>query len=945
MVYLAQFPVGGGEERGILRLPSVRRRTVNHFVKLAVLVALILSAAEQHAWADSPTSIEIFQDSNPNSQTNSASPQSSTPQNPQTTPQNPPPPAEANPTVPGQKPEPSLQNPPPSAQLPEPAIKNPEVRPAPKPSLAPPTLNIPRLEHAPTLENFLGMKPAGEVARQMVKVTGFVQRNPHDGEAVSEPTEAYLGYDQKNLYAAFVCFDDPKKVRARLSRREDIYDDDEVEVMLDTFHDRRRAYVFQTTPLGVQWDAIWTEASRDEVSGNFDTSFDTVWDSHGKVTDRGFVVLMSIPFKSLRFPAMRQQEWGIILYRGVVRKSEDSFWPHISYKVSGRLGQAATLRGLEGISPGHSIELIPYGVMRGFRALDQRDPNNPYFQNAQVQGQPGMDAKFVIHDHFVVDMTANPDFSQVESEDPQITVNQRFEVYFPEKRPFFLENEDYFRTPLDLFFTRNIEDPSAGIRLTGKEGPYSVGLMATDERGPGLAVPSFCPVSDAGCFSNLSGSRSYFTIARASRDIFKESSVGLLYTDWECPVTGETNRVGGVDTRLKFNANWTLEGQAVASSSNLLGLTSTNQGPSFANLETTCEAGLYPFSSGNKGNGNYFAGPAEKLDLKRDGLHFTYEGIYDDISPGFVTVPGFVNRVDIRELSQEIDYRFRPKKGWVVDWGPTLNQRYVFDHEGNRLDTDYNPYLAIQGRGQTFIYVLPYEEFRERLRPQDFAFLGLAVNQNQDYHEHRSGASFQTSYFPKVTAGASYYWGDGANFVPSGNVAPQFLLSRLDTATGTLTFRPLKPLKIENTYLYERLRATESEYLSALSMIPSASDARIGKGIFDDHILRSKWNWQFTPQLSMRVILQYNSLLANTPGNSFYPYTYLPTEKQFNADFLITYLVHPGTAIYVGYNSDLQNLDHNLNFDPAGLAGLYSSKGFMNDSRQFFVKVSYLFRF
>jgi hypothetical protein len=104
-----------------------------------------------------------------------------------------------------------------------------------------------------------------------------------------------------------------------------------------------------------------------------------------------------------------------------------------------------------------------------------------------------MDAKFVIHDHFVLDMTANPDFSQVESEDPQITVNQRFEVYFPEKRPFFLENEDYFRTPFDLFFTRNIQDPSAGIRLTGKEGPYSVGLMATDDRAPGLAVPELLP--------------------------------------------------------------------------------------------------------------------------------------------------------------------------------------------------------------------------------------------------------------------------------------------------------------------------------------------------------------------------------------------------------------------------------------------------------------------
>ena len=152
----------------------------------------------------------------------------------------------------------------------------------------------------------------------------------------------------------------------------------------------------------------------------------------------------------------------------------------------------------------------------------------------------------------------------------------------------------------------------------------------------------------------------------------------------------------------------------------------------------------------------------------------------------------------------------------------------------------------------------------------------------------------------------------------------------------------MKPLKIENTYLFERLRATHNEYLLAQSQLPGT---HIGQGIFNDHIIRSKWNWQFTPQLSLRVILQYNSLLANTPGNTIYPYTYLPTEKEFNADFLLTYLVHPGTAIYLGYNSDLQNLDHNLGFDPAGLAGRYTAKGFMNDSRQFFVKVSYLFRF
>jgi hypothetical protein len=853
---------------------------------------------------------------------------------------------------PGQNPDPSPQVPAPSAQLPEPPIKNQEVKPAPKPALTPPALTIPRLSRAPALEDFLGMKPEGEIAQQMAKVTGFVQRTPHDGEKASEETEAYLGYDQKNIYLVFVCFDDPKKVRARMSVREDVSGDDQVAVLFDTFHDRRRAYEFQTTPLGVQWDAIFTEAARQETGGNWDISWDAVWDSRGKVTNRGFVVWMAIPFKSLRFPATKQQEWGIILYRGIVRKSEDAFWPQISLKVTGRLGQEATLYGLEGISPGHDIELIPYGIMRGFRALDTRDPYNPFFQSAVAQGQAGMDAKIVIHDHFVLDLTANPDFSQVESEDPQITVNERFEVYFPEKRPFFLENADYFRTPIDLFFTRNIQDLSAGVRLTGKEGPYSVGVMATDDRAPGFAVPSVCPATSLICSDSLYGTRSYFTIARANRDLFKQSSVGVIYTDWECPITGEFNRVGGADTRLRFNANWILEAQAVTSSSNLQGL-NAYLSPG-GNLETTCEYNLFPFSSGNLGNGDHYAGPADKLEVRRTGLHFLYDGLYQDVSPGFVTVPGFVNRVDIRDSEQHAGYFFRPKKGWITAWWPAVYNHNTFDHRGTRLDTDYRPYVTIAARGQTVAQFLPYEETRERLRPKDFTFLGLSgVTRNQDYHEHRSGAKFQTDYFPKVTIGASYFWGDGANFVPAATASPQALLSRLNRGSATLTIRPVKPLKIENTYLFERLRATESEYLSALSELPSGSS--LGKGIFDNHIVRSKWNWQFTPQLSLRVILQYNSVLANTPGNAFScvlqgievscPYTYLPTQKEFNADFLVTYLVHPGTAIYVGYNGDLQNLDHELPLGPQGPAGLYTAKGYMNDSRQFFVKVSYLFRF
>src|SRR5580700_7680594 len=339
----------------LLHLSRVRGRLLYRPLRLLLAGALITPAAVECVWS-APSQQQAVVAGSASAARSAASPQqSSSGQNSQTTPQTPPPP-ESNPAQQQQRPEPSSQNPAPSAQLPEPAIENPEVRPAPKPAIAPPTLIIPRLAHAPALEDFLGMKPEGEAALQMAEVTDFVQRNPHDGEKVSEPTEAYLGYDEKNIYLVFVCFDNPKKVRARMSVREDIGDDDQVAVLFDTFHDRRRAYEFQTTPLGVQWDAIFTDASTAGLAnGNWDTSWDTVWDSRGKVTSRGFVAWMSIPFNSLRFPATQQQEWGILLYRGITRKNEDGDWPQVSLKEQGRLSREATLDGLEGISPGRDI--------------------------------------------------------------------------------------------------------------------------------------------------------------------------------------------------------------------------------------------------------------------------------------------------------------------------------------------------------------------------------------------------------------------------------------------------------------------------------------------------------------------------------------------------------------------------------------------------------------
>ena len=746
-----------------------------------------------------------------------------------------------------------------------------------------PVLNIPRVRRPPVMEDFLEMKPNVEMRGQLAKVENFIQQQPADGKPSSQRTEVYLGYDSQNLYAIFVCFDsEPQKIRARMTQRENIFGDDLVLIALDTFHDHRRAYEFWANPLAIQMDDQWIEGQP------FDTSFDMLWHSRGRLTEQGYIVWMSIPFESLRFPPTPEQTWGIICWRMIPRANEFSAWPHVSSRIEGELNQSATLRGIENISRGRNVQLIPYGFLRSFRALDTLDPDRPQFVSKPVDPYAGLDAKFVFKDSLVLDVALNPDFSQVESDQPQVTANQRFEVFFPEKRPFFLENARFFETPINLFFTRRIADPQFGIRLTGKTGPYTVGALLADDESPGKSVPLDDP---------LSGQRARFGIVRINRDLFQHSTVGLIYADRQ--FAGNFNRVGGLDGRLKWGKNWVATFQGVASSTRLL-------------------------------DGSRLAGPAYDAQLRRTGRQFINVLEFNDRSPGFRTQTGFLPgrsrgfvarrlrtdrvslRPDIRSLRQFTSYRFRPEGKYLISWGPDVTINPTWDHRGTRLDLLYASAMSWEFTGQTYLGFFQ-DGARERLRPQDFA----GLPENRDFSHQRKGFFFRTNFLPQVNFEGEYSLGTRVNFVPPDGQEP--LIANLNRGKFGLILRPRTRLRIDNTYIWERL--THRAGLAS---------------IFNNHIVRSKWNWQFNRELSLRTILQYNTVLAN-PG-----LTSLETSKNFNADFLVTYLLNPWTALYVGYNGNVQNIE--LLESPAG-SRIVRSPYFINDAKQFFIKFSYLLRF
>ncbi|MFL5638063.1 MAG: DUF5916 domain-containing protein [Gemmatimonadaceae bacterium] len=713
------------------------------------------------------------------------------------------------------------------------------------PATTRPSATITRVATPPRLEDFLTGEP-----RDGLVADAFLQREPKDLVPSTERTQAYVSYDAANLYIVLVCHaKDPSKVRARMNRREAILNDDFVGVFLDTFNDHQRAFMFLVSPLGIQLDGIITEGQDD------DFSFDTIWQSRGELTSFGYVVWLAIPFKSLRFPpATGPRTWGIAFMRGIPVNSESAFWPGITRSKTSFTGQFAELHGLENVSPGRNIQLIPYGTFTGARFLDRDIPA----YDSQADGRVGIDAKIVARDSMAIDLTLNPDFSQVESDEPQVTVNQRFEVFFPEKRPFFLENSGYFQTPVNLFFSRRIVDPQFGGRVTGKVGGWAVGALVLDDRAPGHNVEADDPLHD---------DRAVNAVVRARRE-FGDSSVGGLVTMRD--FGSSFNRIASADARLRLNAKWFAQGQAAIADTK--GLDRVHQQDA-----------------------------AYSANLNRNSRAFSYVLDYTDIGKDFRTALGFVPRTDIRQGTQFVAYRWYPKSGALTSIGPNSFVQSTWDHSGQLQDWTVRFPLELNFKAQSGMF------FRRQQSMERFAGI--------DFREHENLVNGNTSYFRWMDVGFFTATGTRPNYYPPSGMLP-FLANFWD-AQLSLTFRPASGLRLDETYIYSHLG--------------TRTDPR--RTIFDNHIVRSKMNYQFTREFSLRVIVDYNGVLSDPSLVS------LERTKHLAGDVLLTYLIHPGTAFYVGYTDGYDSVQ----LGSSGVVSINSPT--TSTGRQFFVKTSYLFRF
>jgi hypothetical protein len=765
-------------------------------------------------------------------------------------------------------------------------------------------IRIPRFDKPPVIDGKLD----DEVWKQAVVLKDFYQISPGDNIKPSRPTEVLIGYDSKFLYFGFHAFDEPDKVRATVAKRDNVFGEDNVRVFLDTFNDQRRAYLIGFNPLGIQQDGIFTEGQ------GTDFSVDIVMESKGVITSDGYTVEVAIPFKSLRYEAGKDKLWGIHVWRNIDRFNDEmDSWVPISRDRSGTLNQTAHLTGLEGISTERTLELIPSLTIsetgKRVRTLSNAQlnaiaatgvtPFDPgHFVNEPIKPDLGLTAKYSLTPTVTLDLAINPDFAQVEADATVNTANQRFPIFFDEKRPFFLEGKDIFNTLISAVHTRTIIDPDIAAKLTGKRGRNTFGILFASDNAPGdfTNEQRFDPDSLPVAGNRVIGKNSTVGIIRFKHDVGKENSLGFLATSYN--FADRSNYVGGFDGRYRFNKQTTLDFQALGTYTHLCTLAAQKENDTCQTLDGFAYA--YNFNQNKR-----------HLSINLNGVGRT---------GGYRAYVGFTRRTNTNAENLSFDYNTEPKpKAHIVNWEIANYLGGNFDWQGRLQNWNDEFQIGPNLQRQTFIR-LGYNWGYERVFASELGQTLFADGKGEDsVRSHNvfgyggSTVNKQITFFYFI----GYRWGEHDFDFGAGprfpRVSPAALLdpnAPLDPGAGNLLYTNGNiTYKITNdlnaTLNFEKDRLTRHD---------------TGRVAFDTNIVSLRTTYQFTHFTFARARIDYDSLNSNVRGQ-----------------FLLGWTPNPGTAFYAGYNDDI-----NRNFFNPFTGQL--EPGLRRNGRTFFVKMSYLFR-
>ena len=593
-----------------------------------------------------------------------------------------------------------------------------------------PRVRVSRTDTPPTIDGRLD----DEVWRTAAMLSEFVQQAPLDGAPATEETEIYISYDSEHIYFAFYLhYSDPSLLRANRVDRDTAWQDDLMTVYLDTFLDQQVSYDFDLNGYNVQGDGVINASqSRGGPIPIADRSWEALFYSGTEIVEDGFTAEMAIPFKSFRYPEQQpgvEHRWGFQFVREIKGKNQENVvWAPMSRDVQSFMGQMGVLEGMTDLSTSRNLEILPSFTAIQYSSIDGETAE---IVNRGTDPEGGVNVKYGITSNLTADFTANPDFSQIESDLPQIEVNQRFPLFFPELRPFFLEGAEIFEfvSPVDLVHTRTLVDPNVGAKLTGKVGNTTLGVMVTDDEAPGKRDDP----NDPGY-----GRTAQVAIGRARYDLYSESHIGALVTDRE--FLDGYNRVGGIDGQFRL-------GQAT-------------------------RFNFVAFQSQDRDeNGVERTGPMLGAMVGHEGRHLQARVFGARIDPDFRTDVGFLQRVDQQLGSANVGYRWWPES-WLISWGPTLDYQLSYTHAGIRedetidagLNFDFSRNINVSGNAI---------QAHERFGGVDF-----------DRRNYSLSTFISTSRL--FSLGGSFRWGDEIYYIDRQN--PH--LGRGNSATLSATVRP-----------------------------------------------------------------------------------------------------------------------------------------------------------
>ncbi|HUF78682.1 MAG TPA: DUF5916 domain-containing protein [Thermoanaerobaculia bacterium] len=494
---------------------------------------------------------------------------------------------------------------------------------------------------------------------------------PGDNVAAPVETEVWIAYDLRHLYVGMRAHDpEPEKIRARLRDRDAAFQDDFVGVVLDTFNDERRAFEFFVNPLGVQMDLV-----RNDVTGSEDESWDALWDSAGRLTEAGYEVEMAIPFSSLRFPRTEGvQTWGIDALR---------IWPRdqrrrlgLNELPRGRncyLCSGSKLIGFAGVTPGRNLELAP--TLTATDASARSGAGEPF---AGTDDQElGLTVRWGVTPATTLGAALNPDFSQVEADAAQLSVNTQFALFFPEKRPFFLEGADLFDTRIGAVYTRNVADPDWGVKLTGKSGRSAYGAVVARDTRTNLLIPG-----SQGSQLAFLEEENTSTVLRYRRDLSGSSALGGLVTSREGD--GYHNRLAGIDGLFRWGEGGTFRLELLGSETAYPEAIQARHGQREGSLE----------------------GTAARVGFQRQTRSSTASLVYNDVSDDFRADLGFIPQAGYRKGYGLVE------RYWFADEGERRWSRmtvgaestWTYDRDGEPLQQQVAPYFRFSGPRQSFVH-------------------------------------------------------------------------------------------------------------------------------------------------------------------------------------------------------------------------------------------------